>query len=144
MLTRSYLRESLTQWSCGLKTTRCPVQIHLQELDTWLSVSCLKLARRAPSRAFTRMFKGVGFHSRFWNLGSSFKTRILVLPLEVTETTEELETSLTRGLELNFRGLVYVWRSDSLRIIFQSFILVFLDKQPCDVSERRYLMKVTI
>lgn len=33
---------------------------------------------------------------------------ILILQLEVTETTEEFETSLTGGLELNFGGLAYV------------------------------------
>lgn len=34
--------------------------------------------------------------------------RIIICWLEVTKTTEEFETSLAGGLELNFKGLVYV------------------------------------
>lgn len=34
--------------------------------------------------------------------------RIIILWLEVTKTTEEFETSLTGGLELNSKGLLYV------------------------------------
>lgn len=33
---------------------------------------------------------------------------ILIFQLDIAGTTEESETSLTGGLELNFRALVYV------------------------------------